>query len=340
MTKNFDALVYRVAKYYYIENLSQNDIAQRENISRSKVSRILERARASGIVKIEIKVPTSLMVEELQKQLQRILPVQRVIVVPASVSESTEETEEQLIIDVASVAAAHLPGMLSGCKTIGIGWGRTVYHIAPHLPFVPLDPERMFVPLVGNMTFRNRFLQTSINVSRFGERFGGQTYYLNISSAPGPMGRRSEAEVYNIRQIKEYWDQLDAAIFSLGAPPLENEIYLKDEMTMDMFSVNDVDPESRGEMLSQVFFSDGRPSCPVGKEEARVVALPLERLRTVPFTMLIAAGNYKAKPVYYACKNGYAKTLVIDHLMAEEILKFAQEEEKGAKGQRKGHKEG
>lgn len=336
MAKKFDnALVYRVARHYYIENLSQNEIAQKENISRSKVSRILERARASGIVNIEIKVPTNLMAEELEEHLRSILPVERVIVVPASVSESTEETEEQLIIDVASVAAAHLPEMLAGCKTIGVGWGRTVYHIAPYLPFVPPDPERLFVPLVGNMTFRNRFLQTSINVSRFGERFGGQTYYLNISSIMGPKGQRSEAEGHNIRQIGEYWNQLDAAIFSLGAPPLENDVYLKDEMTMDMFSVSDVDPENRGEMLSQVFFSDGRPSCPVGRENARVIALPLERLCAVPFTMLIAAGVYKAKPVYYACKNGYAKVLVIDHLMAEEMLKLAKKEQKKSEGQKK-----
>ena len=44
--------------------------------------------------------------------------------------------------------------------------------------------------------------------------------------------------------------------------------------------------------------------------------------------MLIAAGVKKAKPVYYACKKGYANTLVIDHLMAEEILKLAEEDRK------------
>ncbi len=329
MAKKFDnALVYRVARYYYIENLSQNDIAQRENISRSKVSRILERARASGIVNIEIKVPTSSLVEELAKRLLAVLPVKRIIVVPASVSESTDETEEQLITDVASVVAAHLPGMLEGCKIIGIGWGRTVYNITPYLPFVAPDPERIFVPLVGNMTFRNRFLQTGINVSRFGERFGGQTYYLNISNFRGATGQRSEAETYNIQELEEYWAKLDAAIFSLGAPPMENDIYLKNEMTMDMFTENDMDPNNRGEMLSQVFFSDERASCPIGKEGRRVVAFPLEKLRELRCTMLIAAGVKKAKPVYYACKKGYANTLVIDHLMAEEILKLAEEDRK------------
>lgn len=46
--KQEDALIYRIARYYYLENLSQNEIAQIEQISRSKVSRLLERARANG----------------------------------------------------------------------------------------------------------------------------------------------------------------------------------------------------------------------------------------------------------------------------------------------------
>jgi deoxyribonucleoside regulator len=321
MSKHFDnALVYRVARYYYMENLSQQEIARLENISRPKVSRILERARSSGMVKIDIQVPACMMTGELEAKLKSLLPVERVIVVPASVSESTQETEEQLIRDVASVTAAYLPELLEGCRTIGVGWGRTVYHVPSYLPFVAPDPERIFVPLVGNMTFRNRFLQTGINVSRFGERFGGQTYYLQISG----MGRtRTEAEEHNIRQIRAYWDQLDAAVFSLGPPPAENDIYLKDEMTADMFSPHDLDPDSRGEMLSQVFYASGRRSRPVGREDYRVIALPLEELRKVPLTILIAAGVHKAKPVYSACKNSYARVLVIDHLMAEELLRLA-----------------
>lgn len=36
--KQEDTLIYRIARYYYPENLSQNEIAQIEQISRSRVS--------------------------------------------------------------------------------------------------------------------------------------------------------------------------------------------------------------------------------------------------------------------------------------------------------------
>jgi len=319
------ALVYRVAKYYYADNLTQNDIATRESISRSTVSRILDQAKESGIVKIEINVPTGALIDALSERLRAVLSIERVIVVPASVSESTPETEEQLIIDVASIAAVHLPGLLSNACTIGVGWGRTLYNITPHLSYTQASPELMFVPLVGNKTLHNRFLQTSINVSRFGEKFGSQTCYLNISSYHSPGETFNEAERVNIQQIKNYWDCLDAAVFSIGAPPVRNDIYLKDELGMERFSETDNDPEAQGEMLSQVFFSDGRKSCPIGNDMS-VVAIPLERLNEVPITVCVAAGNYKAVPIYHAAKNGYIKTLIVDHLLAEEILYLAQKQ--------------
>lgn len=324
MSKRFNsALVYRVAKYYYIDGLSQNEIARLEDISRSTVSRILDRARESGIVKIEINVPTDELADGLEEKLRDALGIQRVIVVPASVSESSPETEEQLIEDVASVAAAHLPALLSEAKTIGIGWGRTLYKMTPHITPLASDPLRICVPLVGNMTLRNRTLQTSVNVSRFGEALGAQSCYLNISSLRDPSEPYNEFERVNLQQIEGYWSRLDAAIVSLGAPPVLNTLYLTDEMAPDNFSETDRDPAARGEMLSQVFYSDSRASCPISKLMS-VVALPLERLREVPVTICVAAGDYKALPVWQAAKNGYFKTLVVDHLLAEKILEISR----------------
>jgi len=176
---------------------------------------------------------------------------------------------------------------------------------------------------VARYYYVDNLSQTSINVSRFGEKFGAQTCYLNISCLKNPEEPFSKAERANIAQIASYWDRLDAAVFSLGAPRMLNDTYLKDELGLERFSETDNDPSASGEMLSQVFFPDGRRACPIGKGLS-VVALPLERLREVPVTVCVAAGCYKAEPVWHAMKNGYVKTLIVDHLLAGEILKIAQ----------------
>lgn len=320
MTKKFEnALVYRVAKSYYMDNLSQLEIAKQENISRSTVSRLLERARTTGVVCIEIKPPSDFALKESEEKLQEALGLEEVIVVPASVGESSPQTQQQLILDVASVAAAHLPSLLEHSRFIGVGWGRTVYYTAEYLPQLSPSPEKLFVPLVSNASLRNRFLQSGESVGRYSGRFGGQTYYLNVSMRQ-PGEPRPIAEEYNVAQIKEYWNQLDAVVISVGAPPTEDECYMAERMT-DMFGVTDLNPDARGEILSQMYFSDGRPSRLIGRNVA-VEAFPLEELRRVPRSILLAAGNYKAMPVLYAAKNRYFNTLIVDHLLADKILRL------------------
>lgn len=324
MSKKYDnALVYRVARHYYIDNLSQQEIAQQAGLSRSKVSRLLERARELGIVTVEVRVPASTAVETLEEKLTELLPLERVIVVPASVSESTIETQDQLTMDVASVAAAYLPKLIEGKKLVGVGWGRTIYNIPAYLPHMAPRPDMTFLPMVSNMTFRNRYLQTSHNVSRFADKFGSETYYLNLSGFRRPNEPLNDAELFNVRQIEEYWARLEAAVFSVGTPPLTERCYMMDTIDPAQFTVTDADPDGRGEILSQVYFSDDRPACPIGQGVVSMVYLPLEQLKNVPVTVCVAAGSYKAEALYYAILHGYCKTIILDHLLAEELLKLA-----------------
>ena len=50
-------LQHRIAKLYYIEDLKQESIARRLNISRYKVSRVLKKAKDNGLVRIQILEP-------------------------------------------------------------------------------------------------------------------------------------------------------------------------------------------------------------------------------------------------------------------------------------------
>ncbi len=50
-------LQHRIAKLYYIDDLKQESIARRLNISRYKVSRVLKKAKDSGLVRIQVLTP-------------------------------------------------------------------------------------------------------------------------------------------------------------------------------------------------------------------------------------------------------------------------------------------
>ena len=55
MTKKPElTLLYSIARSYYVDKLSQSQIAEMENISRSQISRLLDRAEKLGIVSISV----------------------------------------------------------------------------------------------------------------------------------------------------------------------------------------------------------------------------------------------------------------------------------------------
>ncbi len=56
-TRDEIQIMTRVARMYYENNLTQEDIAQRLSLSRQKVSRLLIEARVQGIVRITIYDP-------------------------------------------------------------------------------------------------------------------------------------------------------------------------------------------------------------------------------------------------------------------------------------------
>lgn len=49
--------MYRVAKLYYMDELKQESVARRLNISKYKVSRVLKKAKEEGVVKIQVIKP-------------------------------------------------------------------------------------------------------------------------------------------------------------------------------------------------------------------------------------------------------------------------------------------
>jgi len=50
-------LLYKVAKLYYVEDLKQESIGRRLNISKYKVSRVLKKAKDKGLIRIEVLKP-------------------------------------------------------------------------------------------------------------------------------------------------------------------------------------------------------------------------------------------------------------------------------------------
>jgi DNA-binding transcriptional regulator LsrR (DeoR family) len=115
------AALAEVARLYYVRELTQQQIAQRLGVSRFKVLRLLEQARAEGVVRFEIDEPTPVD-DELAQGLEERFGLEQAVVVDEG---------------IARAGAELLPRLLHSRDVLGVAWGETLAQVASHLGAAP-----------------------------------------------------------------------------------------------------------------------------------------------------------------------------------------------------------
>ncbi|WP_035181603.1 sugar-binding domain-containing protein, partial [Lentilactobacillus farraginis] len=77
---------------------------------------------------------------------------------------------------------------------------------------------------------------------------------------------------------------------------------------------------SVGDIVSHFITSDGHVADP--ELDKRTVAIPLEKLREKKYSILIAGGEAKLLAIHAALSGRYANVLIVDQLVARELLKL------------------
>lgn len=140
-------LHYRTAWLYYMQNMSQQDIADDLRITRIKVVRLLKEAREAGVVEIRIDhEKTSCF--ELGHRLREITGLTNVMVVP---------TGQDPIESVAAGGAVRFEQALGEATTIAIGVGRALTSLARRVPRVKRPKTTTVVSMGGFMTADARY---------------------------------------------------------------------------------------------------------------------------------------------------------------------------------------
>ncbi|MBL8156981.1 MAG: sugar-binding transcriptional regulator [Anaerolineae bacterium] len=307
------AILVQVARLYYLEGLSQLQIAERLRVSRSLIALYLQRAREQGIVRIEIVNPQDTVVE-LALELVERTGIKHITVVPSSfMSQSNALTAHAL----ASTAAHLLKTCLQDGDVLGIGWGRTMAQVTALLP-----PSRfrdlVVVPLLGETTVINSFTQANQMVLQVAQAFGAQPYFLLAPLLVGTRKLRDalmEDEV--VHQATGYWDKLDVVCYGIGVvPPTPGMIvYIGADHLPKL--------EERGAVgdICARYFDPRGQWIPTGLDD-RMIAVTTEQLRRARRSMGVAWGVEKAQTVHAAILTGIMTDLIIDEDLAKALLAF------------------
>jgi DNA-binding transcriptional regulator LsrR (DeoR family) len=302
------AAIYAAARLYYDENLTQQEIAQRLRVSRSTVSRLLQLARDSGVVRIEVLPPST--AADLGGELAAALGLRRAVVVPGLArGGDVHALVEPALAELARLALA--PG-----DVLAVSWGRTMWEIARAQRLPELHGVRV-VPAIGALDETDVRFQTNEIARRVANAAGAELSLLPVPALPSPPLRRSLLADPEIAARLALWDGLSAALVGIGRAPGE----LRAAPAHVIANLERLRP-AVGDVVARHFDLDGAPvEVP---DEERLLGVSREQLRGARTVLAVAAGREKARSIVGAARAGLIDVLVTDAAAAGMALELVQ----------------
>ena len=325
--------IYRIARYYYADGLSQEEIAAKEGFSRSQISRLLEKAKSLGMVRITLVPPASQQSEELSEILAEMMGLRSVLVVPVAKTANRDE----IVGAIATRAADYLGELLPSFNVVGIGWGKTVYEtsmlLSRHVGQSDYDRQSnregqsnqggqstrpFFVPLIGLSGDTNPNLQINTIIDRFSSSFQSKGLFINLSSVREKDRVLSNIEEHRIQALQEYWKQVEAAVFGLGTPPAFS-INILDELP-EKYKEELKKSSSCADILAQFF--DEKGTIFHSEHEYDLLAYDIRDLPNLQRSVCLAGGELKVPGIVAAAQARFISDLVTDEQTALAILRL------------------
>jgi lsr operon transcriptional repressor len=301
-------IVVRAAWLYYKDALTQAEIASRLFVSRATVGRLLEEARAEGIVRFEISAD-HLAAFQLSEDLRARYGLADAVVVPRI---SGDAGRERANGRVASAAAEYVKRFLRPGAIIGISWGDTVARVLFALSRDSLEGVTIVAIAGGIDTYTRDVYARNAN---------GVNEHLRI--IPAPLLASSQKIAAALRQDESVTSAVrlaETAVATLtgigSSGPTASAVrssLITAEQASEFRALGAV-----GDMVGEWFDADGRLIRKATSD--RKIGMGLEYLRQLPSVIGVASGVEKVEAIRGAIRGGYLRVLITDESTAEALL--------------------
>lgn len=300
-------LLTKVARMYHERGIRQADIATALNISQAKVSRLLKRAAAQGIVRTTVMVSPGVYAD-LEERLEAKFGLLEAVVVDIE----SDDDERAVYSALGAAAASYLEATLGGGDRIGISsWSQTLLALVDRMRPFNVGGATQVVQLLGGIGTPEVQNMAQRLVGEFARMLGAEPVYV---PAPGVVADRtirdSLLQEVALTEVARRWNELTMAIVGIGS--IEPSNLLAE-------SGNAFSPEDRARLLEEgavgdichhVFTADG--TAVTGDLAARTISIPVENFLSIPRRIGIAGGTRKWEPIRGALAGGWVNVLITD----------------------------
>ena len=306
-------LAIEIARLYYEEHKTQEEIAREIGVSRSTISRSLKRAYEIGAVQIRVVNPYS-ECSEIAEALRSHFGLDRAIVVPVS-----RGSEDLIKRDIGTAGADYLTRIARDDLILGVAWGTTLEGLVNALGS-PKRARLKVVQLIGSLGRSAAPTDANELARRIAEAFRGEWYLLPVPVVvESAYARDAFLSESTIRDILEMGKRADVALVGIGACDVSSVIVQRGYLTPEEIEAARM-AGAVGDICGRFYNIYGEP-CKLEFDE-RTIGITLEDLRAIKRRIGVAGGRRKASAILGALRGRYINVLITDEVTAREVLKL------------------
>lgn len=299
----------KVARLYYLEEMSQPEIARRMNVSIATVSRALRKAREMGVVRITIDESFERM-GELESNLEKEWSLSECLVVPSHDRPSSTYPE------IAAAMSDVLSRLIGRGCTLGISWGETLKAVGENLKTIRTQELRV-IPIIGAMGMVDTGIYPNSIAREFAARLKGTPYLVNTPAMVDNRAIRDSMLLdSHYRAVREIWQKLDIAVIGVSGLNEDTSVFRQ-----GVFSREELQAlrEKGGVCATNFAVLDANGASLDDPISERILGLPFEELADIRHVIVVTAGKVKAEPLRAVLSSGVVTRLVTDEECARAL---------------------
>lgn len=302
--------ILEVAKMYYLNHMTQEDIAQKLYLSRSKVSRLLKQAKAENYISFVITGETYRN-HFLETELMESFSLKDVHVT------KTGDSLQATLAQMAPALSDYLVSILQESDTIAVARGKTLQTLSRDMP-KKVIPSLKIVQVIGSLGDSPEIMENELGfIKKFAAVFHATPYNLY---SPFAMTNSDEKQMFlqlpYIRQTLQLARKAGILLLSLGDPYAGDALWRSFLSREELAQTAHVYPA--GTFCGYFYDINGKPIHQPWND--RMIGLSLSQLTSKEYIIGAVSGTNKVLPTLGALRGKMINILFIDEKTALELL--------------------
>jgi DNA-binding transcriptional regulator LsrR (DeoR family) len=308
-----EQLALRACRLFFLEERTKQEIAKQLGVSRFKVSRLIDSARASGLVRIQITEPGA--DTELGAQVAAALSLKEASVVSRG--------GDDAIVAVGHAAARLIADRLAPGDVLGIAWGRAVYQVVSALESITVPRPVDVVQLAGGVDGLEFPLNAIGLAAKAAERFAGRLYAMHAPAfVDSPAAHRALMRERSVAETISMFRRVNVAVVGIGSwqRVVDSSLYRTGSLpptVMQRLKGRDI----CGDVFSRFLDRQGRI---VTDTDKLAIAPTRVEVEAMHLRVGVAAGTGKVEAIRAAVRSGLVNALVTDRATAGALIKLSK----------------